>query len=88
MDLSQPGDDFKLLYLEKAEFFRRKSRKETLTFLLNKKRLKLQNPEEFQEKFLEKVRKKWIIFNLIPSPLFIRTFFRILISTFQNSYQL
>jgi len=58
MDLSQPGDDFKLLYLEKAEFFRRKSRKETLTFLLNKKRLKLQNPEEFQEKFLEKVRKK------------------------------
>ena len=57
MEVSQ-NNEFRLLYQDKHEFFRSKSRKEAITITLNKKRFKQQNIQEPEGKIVEKVTKK------------------------------
>ena len=59
MEISQ-NNEFRLIYQEKHEFFRSKSRKEAITIVLNKKRFKVQNIQEPEGKIVEKVTKKTI----------------------------
>ena len=54
MEISK-GNEFRLIFQEKYEFFRSKSRKEALTIIFNKKRFKVQCLQEPEGKIMENV---------------------------------